>query len=297
MFCETAHGFRGGVRQLYEEFYKRWRSISDVKVGLKSLKLTLTGTCKKSKNNRLVVNKDLVAKFGLSELDNDSPDNGTASFSAKLLPDDVFPDLIKVAHGTSSTNQVITEFLDQMKDSKFGKAQVKRTLRTIAVFDHVHCFWLVKPEHLREYNLEELNKKIKIEEKTVKEKKETLKKDLKEATEGDGTVSTRGKDQNSRNDLGLDSNSHDSETSDTKGKENATKGSTPKSMSIKKFFSTSSKGSSSSSTPSTPTTTDTPKAKKRIQLTTLSRTATMKQNCLPQPVLNPEEVMVIDEDE
>ncbi|XP_022670775.1 chromatin assembly factor 1 subunit A-B-like [Varroa destructor] len=301
VFCETAHGFQSGVRQLYEEFYKKWRSVSDVKIGLKSLKLTLTGTCKKSKNNRLVVNKDWVEKFGLKELDNDTPKEGTPSFSAKLLPDEVLPDLIKVAHGTSSTSQVITEFLNKMKDLKFGKAQVKRTLRTIAVFDHVHSCWLVRLELLKMHNLEELIKKIKAEEKPAKDKKDIHKKDTKEVVEEERTAGPgrNNKDQIAKNGFSHDSNSKDSFTNDTKSKENMPKGSTSKSLSIKKFFSSSSKGNGtlSNSSLTTPTTEGTPKVKKRIQLTTLSRTVTMKQDYKSRPVLNPEEVMVIDEDE
>ncbi|OQR77253.1 hypothetical protein BIW11_07228 [Tropilaelaps mercedesae] len=298
IFCETAHGFQSGVRQLYEEFYKRWRSVSDLKIGTKSLKLTLTGTCKKSKRNTLVVNQDLVQRFGLTELDRGSPNEGTLSFSAKLLPNEALPDLIKVAHGTSTTTQVVTEFLNQMKGKKFGKAQVKRTLRSIAAFEHVQSCWLVKPDILKAHNLEELNKKIKSEEKPAKDKRETLKKDSKDMANEEEMV-VRNKDKTSRTALAQDSNSKDSSASDTKGKENVAKGSTPKSMSIRKFFNISAKnsGSPGTSDSSASIIDGTPKVKKRIQPTTLSRIPTMKLDSKPQPVLKPDEVMVIIDDD
>lgn len=271
------------MRELYEEFYKRWRAKSDVKISLANLKLTLTANCKKSKHNRLVVNRDMVERFNLKELPEPSDDEEKpATFWSRLLPEEAIKTLIQVAHGRSSTKQVITEFLNQTPGGKYGKAQVKRTLRSIATF--VRICWRVRPEVLKAHNLEELDEKFKTEEKPAEDRKET-----------DAAQEKPGKN----------APSHDSNGNvvcgELKGKENLEKTPTPKSLSIKKFFSTSTKTNEASPSSNVPVaaavTEATPIAKKRIQPTMLSKVASIKRLSEPRPVLEPEDVITIADDE
>ncbi|XP_018495835.1 chromatin assembly factor 1 subunit A [Galendromus occidentalis] len=330
LFCKTAHGFQGGVRALYDTFFQKWKSVSDVRVTSKSLKMTLTNCCKRSKSlNAMVVNRQLLEKFGLEPLEEDTGNDATPTLS-KFLPNDVIPELIKVTQGNSKTSQILDDFLTLMAHRKFGKAQVKRTLTTIGEYDSVQRCWLVKDECLKEHGLENL----KIEKATKKDVKEEKSNKAKEGNKSKDERKSKQPDEDQKNSNKENDDSKDSTKlppadapCKTEETSNLTpEATTPRRVSIKSFFTpkskisttpTSSRGQSSAtpkiltstkdsssnrdeSNAPTPmavgvSTAEVPKAKKRVQLTTLSRTPTLKEEKKTQAVLDKDELILIED--